>query len=314
MIHHVVGGAADEELDRPGPRRLASGVVGADGIEVVLPVCREAVRGQDDVERGADLDFARELIGLRAVDVADDLVATAPTAARARGGVRGRRVRRRRRSSPSRRPGGRADAPGRPMRARPARSATARGRCPRSRSSSIRVHVRPPRRRAPARRRSPGPPARRPGRTAGGTTTACRGRRPPRSPSDPGRASPSHPRRPCASCPSRGSPAACRSCRTAYPQRPRATWAGDVGTCDRIADRPGACEGSARLRDAQPAGAVSASSTVVGSESRSGSVQAQAAPWCRPTAPWRAASTRSGSPKISMKPTAAAWSKASPSS
>ncbi len=66
--------------------------------------------------------------------------------------------------------------------------------------------------------------------------------------------------------------------------------------------------------DAQPAGAVSASWTVVGSESSSGSVQAQAAPWWRPTAPWRAASTRSGSPKISMKPTAAAWSKASPSS
>ncbi len=61
-----------------------------------------------------------------------------------------------------------------------------------------------------------------------------------------------------------------------------------------------------------PAG--SGSATVVGNEASSGSVHDQAAPWCLPTAPWRAASTRSGSPKISMKPTAAAWSNASPSS
>ena len=54
------------------------------------------------------------------------------------------------------------------------------------------------------------------------------------------------------------------------------------------------------------------STTVVGRSASSGSVHAQAAPWCLPTAPWRAASVRSGSPKISMKPTAAAWSKASP--
>jgi hypothetical protein len=54
--------------------------------------------------------------------------------------------------------------------------------------------------------------------------------------------------------------------------------------------------------------------TVVGRSARSGSVHVHAAPWCLPTAPWRAASTRSGSPKISMNPTAAAWSNASPSS
>ena len=35
VIHDVVGGAAHEELDRPGPRRLALRVVGADGVEVV---------------------------------------------------------------------------------------------------------------------------------------------------------------------------------------------------------------------------------------------------------------------------------------
>ena len=60
-----------------------------------------------------------------------------------------------------------------------------------------------------------------------------------------------------------------------------------------------------RSRVAQTA-AGSGSLTVVGRCSRSGSVHAQAAPWKRPTAPWRAASTRSGSPKISMKPTAEA--------
>ena len=61
-----------------------------------------------------------------------------------------------------------------------------------------------------------------------------------------------------------------------------------------------------------PAG--SGSVTVVGRSASSGSVHVQAAPWCLPTAPCRAASTRSGRPKISMKPTADAWSKASPSS
>ena len=62
------------------------------------------------------------------------------------------------------------------------------------------------------------------------------------------------------------------------------------------------------------AGAPAFASIVCGSPGSSGSVHVQAAPWCLPTAPWRAASTRSGSPKISMNPTAAAWSKASPSS
>ena len=40
VVHDVVGGPADEELDRPGPRRLALGVVGADGVEVRLPMRR----------------------------------------------------------------------------------------------------------------------------------------------------------------------------------------------------------------------------------------------------------------------------------
>jgi hypothetical protein len=56
----------------------------------------------------------------------------------------------------------------------------------------------------------------------------------------------------------------------------------------------------------QPAGTASGSVTDVGKPSSSGSVQVHAAPWNRPTAPCRAASTRSGSPKISMNPTAAA--------
>jgi hypothetical protein len=34
VIHDVMGDAAHEELDRPGPRRLALGAVGADGVEV----------------------------------------------------------------------------------------------------------------------------------------------------------------------------------------------------------------------------------------------------------------------------------------
>jgi hypothetical protein len=59
MIHDVVGGAAHEELDRPGPRRPASGVVGADGIEIRLPVRREAIRGEDGLERRPDFDLAR---------------------------------------------------------------------------------------------------------------------------------------------------------------------------------------------------------------------------------------------------------------
>src|SRR4029450_4196400 len=45
VIHHVVGGAAHEELDRPGPRRLAFGVVGAGGIQVDPPMPRASLRG-----------------------------------------------------------------------------------------------------------------------------------------------------------------------------------------------------------------------------------------------------------------------------
>ena len=47
--------------------------------------------------------------------------------------------------------------------------------------------------------------------------------------------------------------------------------------------------------------------TVTGTSKRTGSVQLQADPW-------RAASVRSGRPKIRMKPMAAAWSKASSAS
>ena len=59
-----------------------------------------------------------------------------------------------------------------------------------------------------------------------------------------------------------------------------------------------------RPRRPPQAPAGSGSVTVVGSPASNGSVQVQAAPWCLPTAPWRAASTRNGNPKISIKPTA----------
>ena len=42
----------------------------------------EPLRGEHDLDRRPDLDLARELPGLRAVCVADDLLATAPTATR----------------------------------------------------------------------------------------------------------------------------------------------------------------------------------------------------------------------------------------
>jgi len=82
MVDDVVGGAADEELERPGPRRLAFGVEGADGIEVVLPMRRKASPSEDDVESGPDADLAGPLLGFVGVHVADDLVATPPNAAR----------------------------------------------------------------------------------------------------------------------------------------------------------------------------------------------------------------------------------------
>ena len=157
------------------------------------------------------------------IHVADDLVASAPRAARSGAELGETRSPRRRRSRPSRRAGGRAAVPGRPLTAPHARSATARGQRPRSRSSSIRGRVRPPRRREPVRTRSACPPVRRHPRSAGGTTGAWRGRRPPTSPSDRGRASPWRPPPPGASCRLRGSHAACRSWRIAYPSRPPRT-------------------------------------------------------------------------------------------
>jgi hypothetical protein len=45
MVHDVVGGAADEEGERPGPGRLAVGVEGADGVEVPAVVDGETFGG-----------------------------------------------------------------------------------------------------------------------------------------------------------------------------------------------------------------------------------------------------------------------------
>ncbi len=80
-----------------------------------------------------------------------------------------------------------------------------------------------------------------------------------------------------------------------------------VGTIrlDEGVDRPGVARAGAADHPATSAGVASATRT--GSSSTSGSVHAQAEPW-------RAASVRSGRPQIRMKPTAAAWSKASSAS
>ena len=75
MIHDVVRRPADEELDRPRPRRLPLGVVGADGVEVVSPVPRETFGRQDVGEFRPHLDLTGELSGFTAVGVADDLLA-----------------------------------------------------------------------------------------------------------------------------------------------------------------------------------------------------------------------------------------------
>jgi hypothetical protein len=45
---------------------------------------REAVRAEDDLHRGSDLDLARELLRLVVVNVADNLVVAATGAARSR--------------------------------------------------------------------------------------------------------------------------------------------------------------------------------------------------------------------------------------
>ena len=47
VVHHVVSHPADEELDRPGPGRLALRVVGADRAEERLPMRRKLVGGED---------------------------------------------------------------------------------------------------------------------------------------------------------------------------------------------------------------------------------------------------------------------------
>ena len=82
MVHHVVGGSPDEELDRPGAGRPPVGVVRPDLPEIRQPVVLAAVRGQDGVRWRPDLDLARELLGLTDVDVADDLLARPPGASR----------------------------------------------------------------------------------------------------------------------------------------------------------------------------------------------------------------------------------------
>jgi len=81
VIHDVVGGAADEELDRPGSRQLTGRVVGADRIEVGLSMCGQAICGEHVPERRPDLDLARELVRLGEQHMLDHLVAAAPAAA-----------------------------------------------------------------------------------------------------------------------------------------------------------------------------------------------------------------------------------------
>ncbi|MGH9196323.1 MAG: hypothetical protein ACRD1T_11355, partial [Acidimicrobiia bacterium] len=75
------------ELDRPGARRLALGVVGADGVGVLLPMSGEAVGGEHDIKVGADTDLRRPVVALGGVDMANDLVPGSPTATRPGGGV-----------------------------------------------------------------------------------------------------------------------------------------------------------------------------------------------------------------------------------
>ena len=82
MVHDVLGAAADEELDRPAPSRVALGVVGTDGLEIGLSMRGEAVRSHDSVERGPNLDLPRVLVGFVDIDMADDLVATTAGTAR----------------------------------------------------------------------------------------------------------------------------------------------------------------------------------------------------------------------------------------
>ena len=62
VIHHVLGSAADEELDRIAPRRFALGVIGANGLEVLPPKCRELGRCQPDPVVLADRDLAPEVV------------------------------------------------------------------------------------------------------------------------------------------------------------------------------------------------------------------------------------------------------------
>ena len=95
-------------------------------------------------------------------------------------------------------------------------------------------------------------------------------------------------------------------------RRDRPTLAKTVDTGDPLTIAATSAPSASSVPPIQPAATGSGSVTETGSVSSSGSVHVQAAPWRLPTAPWRAASTRSGSPKIPMNPTAAAWSNASP--
>ena len=90
VIHHVLGRAAHQELDRPAPRRFAFGVEGTDGVQVLLAMRCQAPRREDVLERGPHADLLRPLIGLVEIHVTNDLVAVAAGAAGARAEIGGR--------------------------------------------------------------------------------------------------------------------------------------------------------------------------------------------------------------------------------
>src|SRR3954453_3319516 len=75
VIHGVVGGSSDQELDRPGSGRPTLRVVGPDRVEIVAAVARQPVGLQHDLAFRPDLDLPGELLRLVDDDVADDLVA-----------------------------------------------------------------------------------------------------------------------------------------------------------------------------------------------------------------------------------------------
>ena len=124
VVHDVLGGASHEELKRPRPGRPALGVVGADGIEIGPSMRRQAVLGEDDLARRADLDLPRELLGLGGVHVADGLAWLRP-ALRAPGRSWGRHRAAASSKSPPAPAGGQGGARGRRRPAPRARSPTA---------------------------------------------------------------------------------------------------------------------------------------------------------------------------------------------